>query len=508
MVSISLPARIASAAAYFSEAPGAVALEARRRGLTRQAVHGQAVRFVAVVESELRPGPSRAELLREVGELRRENRELRARLKTVVEFPEPRRREFAVHAVAMGSSLNQIVDLLALVLGDAAPGRSTVHRWVDAAADAAGAALKRLDAGCRGLVTTACLDEIYFNGRPVLVGVEPKSMTAVLTKRVRRLTRRAWLAALRPLKSLEYAVSDAGTVLRSALTRVAAVRHRARAPALEAGLDVFHAAKEARRVLKILWNRVRKDWKGAEAADAKVAKTKRRGERAGKPAAAARAAWNAVARSMTRHDAARDGWRHAKAALEVLRPDGRLNDRTRAETRIAEALPMLADDAFTTLRGLLGKPDALTFLDRLHRRLDNLGLDPDLLEVLVRLWRLNRLRDDDEGRNTKACVVQRAVCWKLAPDGWAENYDRVAAILQDPGRASSLVECVNSVLRMHQSRHRSLNQKLLDLKRLYWNTRKLRDGRRRGRCPYELLGLKLPSYDLWTILQSQAATPC
>jgi len=206
-----------------------------------------------------------------------------------------------------------------------------------------------------------------------------------------------------------------------------------------------------------------------------------------------------------RHDEARDAWRHAKAALEVFRPDGRLNDRAWAQARIAEALPMLRGDAFITLRSLLQKPDALTFLDRLHRRLDDLGLAPDLLKALIRLWRLRRQPHDAEGRRDKALLVQSVVCWKLAPAGWAEEYRRTAAVLRDPGRASSLVECVNSVLRMHQSRHRTLNQKLLDLKRLYWNTRRFRSGRRRGRCPYELLGLDLPSYDLGEILLAHAS---
>jgi hypothetical protein len=36
-------------------------------------------------------------------------------------------------------------------------------------------------------------------------------------------------------------------------------------------------------------------------------------------------------------------------------------------------------------------------------------------------------------------------------------------------RASSAVECMNSVIRMHQARHRRLTQPLLDRKRLYWN---------------------------------------
>jgi len=67
-------------------------------------------------------------------------------------------------------------------------------------------------------------------------------------------------------------------------------------------------------------------------------------------------------------------------------------------------------------------------------------------------------------------------------------------------RASSAVECMNSVLRMHQSRHRTVNQGLLDLKRLYWNCREFREGKRRKHCPYQLLGLKLTNYRFWDLL--------
>ena len=86
---------------------------------------------------------------------------------------------------------------------------------------------------------------------------------------------------------------------------------------------------------------------------------------------------------------------------------------------------------------------------------------------------------------------------------WRESYRRVAAVLRQTVRASSAVECMNSVLRMHQSRHRTLTQEMLDLKRLYWNTRVFRGGKRKGRCPYEHLGLKLPSYDFWSLLQAE-----
>jgi hypothetical protein len=95
--------------------------------------------------------------------------------------------------------------------------------------------------------------------------------------------------------------------------------------------------------------------------------------------------------------------------------------------------------------------------------------------------------------------VQQVVCQKVDAN-WRKSYQAVARVLRLTVRASSAVECMNGVLRMHQSRHKTVNQGLLDLKRLYWNCRGFREGKRRGRCPYEHLGLKLPSYRFWDLL--------
>ena len=64
-------------------------------------------------------------------------------------------------------------------------------------------------------------------------------------------------------------------------------------------------------------------------------------------------------------------------------------------------------------------------------------------------------------------VLQRVLCARLCTD-WYPRYEAVGRVLRAVLRSSSVVECVNSVLRMHQGRHRSLSQGLLDLKRLYW----------------------------------------
>ena len=42
---------------------------------------------------------------------------------------------------------------------------------------------------------------------------------------------------------------------------------------------------------------------------------------------------------------------------------------------------------------------------------------------------------------------------------------------------------------------------LLDLKRLYWNLRQFRIGRRKGQTPYRLLGLDVPDLSFWEFLK-------
>jgi hypothetical protein len=77
----------------------------------------------------------------------------------------------------------------------------------------------------------------------------------------------------------------------------------------------------------------------------------------------------------------------------------------------------------------------------------------------------------------------------------------VRGVLGGVWRASSLVECLNSVARMQQGRHRKRTQGLLDLKRLYGNCRAFRTGRRRQKSPYERQGLLLPVWDWWELLR-------
>ncbi len=63
------------------------------------------------------------------------------------------------------------------------------------------------------------------------------------------------------------------------------------------------------------------------------------------------------------------------------------------------------------------------------------------------------------------------------------------AILEDVHRGSSLVECINSLLRPHLLVHRGADQGLLDLLACYLNHRVFSRGKRQGKSPLQLAGL-------------------
>jgi hypothetical protein len=156
------------------------------------------------------------------------------------------------------------------------------------------------------------------------------------------------------------------------------------------------------------------------------------------------------------------------------------------------------------VRRLLARPESFTFLDQAGRGLEALVLEPDVLKALLDLEGLRRQPWRREGETATAAAARGLA---LAPmvqleknlPAWREQAERVNRVLRRVWRASSLLECVNSVARMQQARHRQMTQGLLDLKRLYWNLWRFRTGPRKGRTPYDLLGLSLPGLSFWEV---------
>jgi hypothetical protein len=327
-------------------------------------------------------------------------------------------------------------------------------------------------------------------------------MTAVFCANTADRKGETWEGHLAPFDRLEFAVSDAAKGIAKAVARVARSRHEdPSAPALEHGLDVFHTAMEARRVLARHWRRAEAARERAEAADVRVADAKQGGVDARGVAQAARAAWVKAIASLERTERLESAWDRCRAALELFGPDGRLDGRPDAAAAIAGALKDLTGPEWAKVRNLLTDPRSLTFLDRMDRRLESAEPRPEWREAMAWRWWLRHGRPAPAA-NPLIGSVRAAARRRELDDEEREGYDRVAAVLSETVRASSAVECMNSVLRMQQSRHRRMTQPMLDLKRLYWNSHPLRSGPRKDVCPYRSLGLELPTFDFWTLLQA------
>ena len=103
-------------------------------------------------------------------------------------------------------------------------------------------------------------------------------MTAVFCRAAADRKAATWDEQLVPFTRLEFAISDAAKGIAAAVAqRAAARRDDPSAPPLEHGLDVFHTAMEAHRVLARHWRRAEAAWEKAEGADAELAGAKRQG---------------------------------------------------------------------------------------------------------------------------------------------------------------------------------------------------------------------------------------
>jgi hypothetical protein len=417
-----------------------------------------------------------------------------------VELTPDRLRQFAATGEARGASLADVRALLEVLLGEKAPSVATLGRWTKAAGARAAALLRLLDAEARTRVRQASADEIYVKA-PVLMVVEPESLCWVTGRLSERADGEAWTRELGVFGSLEQVTHDAGQGLSQGVRRVDAARRRQGHAGLADQLDHFHTVRAGARALRPAASRARRAFERAEAAQRAVQKHQAQGRNANAAARRASRRWKRAERAMDAWGSVERTWRRTREALALFTPEGELNSRARAEAVLAQTLPLLPKADFAKAERLLRRPQTLTYLDEAHRRLAALP-SPDLREAAVRLEGARRRPEGLHGEGP-AAAARRALLLActvlLAAAGRAgeATVQAVRDILRNAWRASSLVEGVNSVLRMHQARHRRLTQGLLDLKRLYWNCRRFRTGRRRGQSPYQRLGLVLPEGRGW-----------
>jgi len=330
--------------------------------------------------------------------------------------------------------------------------------------------------------------------------VESESLCWLTGRMVQARDGATWAEEFARFPALKAVVRDDGTGLGKGVKLERARRRAAGLPDLDDSLDVFHTLREGGRALKKTWGAAGRALERADAAQKGFDHHARQGQSRQGYGAPLNRLWHQAERLWDQAAAAETAWTRARSAFEFFTPEGRLNDRTQAEAIVAATSPHLGGAAWAKTRRLLLRRESFTFLDQVQERLAALGLDPGVLSALLDLeglrrqpWRLSAA--------ARAWALVRTVQLTKAGPAWRDDARRVGAVLRGVWRASSLVECVNSVARMQQARHRKMTQGLLDLKRLYWNLRRFRTGRRKDQTPYGLLGLSLPDLSFWEFLK-------
>jgi hypothetical protein len=505
MATLLPPARLTSAAVVFYGPHGAVTHLAARRGVSRPTLYREADAVVRALD----PRPHQQQLDRcrqQRADLRAQRDQLQRRLEAAVVLDADRQAEFAATAQALGVSLAAAHALLVVVLGKAAPSRAALGRLTRASGQRAGAVLAVLDRHSRGRARQIAADELFSGRRPILMTIEQDSLCWLGGRLADNRDGQTWAEEFRPLTAATQVTADGGVGLRKGVALASAARQQAGLAPLYDQRDHFHIMHRARRARRGARYQASQALQRAEKAQAVYDHAGRTGvPRSPMQGRLLNQAWVKAEQAMDRWIAQEAADRRLQSALPLITPDGVLNTRARAEAEVQAVLAGQTGDDWARARRLL-TAEAFTFLDRVHEQLAALPVPAAVRQAAVRVEALRRRPEARRGHSAAAAAARGALLVASVTLGLAQETGQralalVRGVLDGAWRSSSLVEGVNSVVRMHQRRQKHLTQGLLDIQRLYWNVHVFPAGKRKGSSPYRRLGLVLPKGGWWAVLK-------
>jgi len=382
--------------------------------------------------------------------------------------------------------------------------------WVNNQLQKAGEAALRILQGpkMRGALREAAVDELFRHKQPILCVIDPQSLLATVPKAAENRKGETWQSVLDQYPNLEFVVSDQASGLRKGVNGCRReLKHQ---------YDVFHFKREIGH-----WIRSQ---------EARCYELMEQVEQSRRLMDAPRLLSSARMR-------ARVEYREKAAALDerllafdwvelivkylyeslTAYDERREEIRTKlsAEAMIDEALGLLREVELINTKPLIviiegARRGLLTFLSRLEDKLRQIeirwryvtGSREAAINSLARAWH-RRSGANRSKRGQQAYV--RALCglghWSRRIENFAQVQLQVYEALDQVVRASSAVECFNSLLRPYVSVKKHLSQSFLALIALYHNTRPL--PQRGNRSPLELAGVNLGDNDWVRLIEHE-----
>lgn len=502
--------RLRAVVRYFSDdRPGVVKAQEVACGYTRDTLYRDCHRVVASFHPKPpgpKPDPTRP-LLRRVEALERENRVLQAQVRDLnallcrcVEVTPQRIENLVLTAVTTPPSYAGVGEYVAVAFGGQyRPSVGKISGMVTRSGRRAGLILT--DPAVTDRFDEADPDELFAGHRPVLTVVEPASLAIGAVELSNSRHGKDWQVVLERFKHLRYVASDLGTGLKAGIGLcVHILRHQP---------DVWHLLV---RPLSVITRRLEASLNKAWDEERQAVAQHQRPKGEGKLYAPSLAC---IQQTVADHfDRMEPYYQGVETLFEALNPvvdepgAPRLRTKEEAQGMLTQALERLSQVGDAQLDAWREKVEAhqedlLAFLDQLHETLSTTpveGIEDQDLATALRQLVLSEILLSRQRQQTadEPVVAAYAQVWQqIARLGDLQKHypawrEAIAACLYRPRRSSSLVETVNSPLRTLQQIHRNLSQPLLDLYALRYNMTPFGNGcRRRGRSPYQRLGVDL-----------------
>lgn len=380
-----------------------------------------------------------------------------------------------------GSERGIAQHLKAIVSPDLPISGPTVHNILHEAAATAKALNEKQGLG---MIREGAHDEIFSQGVPVLVGVEPRSTFVYLMQPAKSRGEVEWWAALtekheRQGLDLTTSISDAARGLRAGVQEAF--------PGIDLRGDVLHAQMELSELGSYLENRAygRMNQQEQEERRMERAKTRQKGQGRSKRLALAR---TRAGQAVELHDELALLVRWITELLQRIGPDlptrKELYDWLVAEMEARAHLSHRIGPVVTYLKNQ--RDDLLAFAGALGRDLDRVATNLDVPRSLVEAVYQQFALDPEDPRFD---AIERRLSDE-APDRAVVIEEAVLNVLDATLRASSAVENINSLLRPYFFLRRSVGPEFLQLLEFHLNHRRFarsRNPERVGKSPCELL---------------------
>ena len=429
--------------------------------------------------------------------------ELETKLASSIEVTEQRVRTLSLTLSILPVSYRDIRDILTLAFSEKyAPSEASICEMVQYYGTVAGLIL--LSERVTSKIKDACLDEIFFHRTPILTVVEPESMTVGACEREKDRTGESWQAVLSLFPNLRYVVSDEAKGISKGVRLIDAnLPHQK---------DLYHLMREISKTTRRLENRLEKLLKSEEKAwqnwiEGRIyTKTMEK-------------TLSAVNRQLELMEQYYQSLELLDFVFSPVTKDYKLNTIEHGQQILSEVIQRLKALTALKIKDLMEvlekkAPGYLVFLEQLQHELESIPVesseDSKFTAKQIREWAIEEvclqqaMKDDpsDEIFFAYRNLWEKVRSLKKLIPVYLRVVSEVKKILYCPKRASSLVECFNSILRPIKQVKKQVTSEFLWLKALHHNMKSFKQGKRKGKSPYQLLGIDFGTQNWIELLEN------